>query len=294
MSIKAGATSQTINILVTDTSGDPLTGLVHNTAGLTCYYVRPGAAPVAVALATLAANNSAWSSGGFKEVDSANCPGLYRLDVPNAAIAASAPHVVIYLRGATSMAPAILKVDLVAYDPQSATNLGLTDVTAIKAKTDNLPGSPAAVGSAMTLATNSVTAAALASDAVAEITAAAATQVITRSGAHTLTALDTGIDGTVGLFVGDRYGLTVRALVGNEPPGGTGAAWTASTTDEATGTAITTDASLTEISEELGYFAYSLAAGDTVSARRVRLTVKHVVGGDVRIFGPLVLNVRDR
>lgn len=35
---------------------------------------------------------------------------------------------------------------VVAYDPQVAANLGLTDVTAIKAKTDNLPAAPAAVG----------------------------------------------------------------------------------------------------------------------------------------------------
>lgn len=46
-----------------------------------------------------------------------------------------------------------------------------SDVTAIKAKTDNLPLSPAAVGSAMTLAADAVNAAALATDAVAEIAA---------------------------------------------------------------------------------------------------------------------------
>lgn len=44
-----------------------------------------------------------------------------------------------------------------------------TQLSAINSKTTNLPASPAAVGSAMTLANNSVTAAALASDAVAEI-----------------------------------------------------------------------------------------------------------------------------
>lgn len=44
-----------------------------------------------------------------------------------------------------------------------------TEVAAIKAKTDTLPASPAAVGSAMTLAANSVNASALATDAVAEI-----------------------------------------------------------------------------------------------------------------------------
>jgi hypothetical protein len=55
-----------------------------------------------------------------------------------------------------------------------------TEVAAIKAKTDALPDSPAAVGSAMTLATNSVTAAALASDAVAEIAGGISASTTTR------------------------------------------------------------------------------------------------------------------
>lgn len=128
MSIKAGATSQTINLVITDTDGDPLTGLTYASSGLTCYYVRAGAASASVTLATLAAAGSAWASGGFKEIDATNCPGLYRLDVPNAAIASGVPHVTLYLRGATSMAPAILKIDLVAYNPQDASSFGLSDV----------------------------------------------------------------------------------------------------------------------------------------------------------------------
>lgn len=51
-----------------------------------------------------------------------------------------------------------------------------TEVAAIKAKTDNLPASPAAVGSAMTLATDAVSAAALSAGAVTEIQAGLATQ----------------------------------------------------------------------------------------------------------------------
>lgn len=51
-----------------------------------------------------------------------------------------------------------------------ATSAALTtvgsNVTSIKTKTDNLPASPAAVGSAMTLATNAITAAVIATDAI--------------------------------------------------------------------------------------------------------------------------------
>ena len=62
-----------------------------------------------------------------------------------------------------------------------------TEVSAIKAKTDLIPASPAAVGSPMTLAADSVTAAALAVDAVAEI----------QSGLSTLTAA--GVRSAIGL-----------------------------------------------------------------------------------------------
>lgn len=62
-----------------------------------------------------------------------------------------------------------------------------TVVDAIQAKTDNLPSSPAAVGSAMTLAADAMNASALAADAVAEI----------QSGLSTLTAA--GVRTAVGL-----------------------------------------------------------------------------------------------
>jgi len=54
-----------------------------------------------------------------------------------------------------------------------------TVANAIKDKTDNLPASPAAVGSAMTLATGAMSADALAADAVAEIWARAVEGSIT-------------------------------------------------------------------------------------------------------------------
>jgi hypothetical protein len=171
--IKKGATSQSIDVLVLDSTsatGGRKTGLAYNTASLTAYYKRNGASPVAITLATLAAINSAWSSGGFKEADATNMPGLYRLDVPNAALASGADSVVITLRGATGMVQAdveISLVDNVAAD--LATLLGtlqtsvddvptnaelsaaiaagddamLAQIALVKAKTDNLPSDPA-------------------------------------------------------------------------------------------------------------------------------------------------------
>lgn len=131
MILKGGATSQSIYLEVLDstsTTGGRKTGLVFNTAGLTAYYVRQGGSAVAITLATLAAANSAWASGGFKEVDSANMPGVYRLDIPDAAIAAAVATVVVTLRGATGMVQASKEITLTAVDLQDAVRAGLTAI----------------------------------------------------------------------------------------------------------------------------------------------------------------------
>lgn len=113
--IAKGATSQRIYFEVKDstsTTGGLKTGLAFNTAGLTAYYVRNGGLATAITLATLAAADSGWSSGGFKEVDATNMPGIYRLDVPNAALASGAESVVVTLKGATGMVQVSEEVQL--------------------------------------------------------------------------------------------------------------------------------------------------------------------------------------
>ncbi|MER8615974.1 hypothetical protein NKG99_03835 [Mesorhizobium sp. M1409] len=128
--IKKGATSQSIYVDVLDstsTTGGRKTGLAYNTSSLTAYYVRNQSTATAITLATLAAANTAWSSGGFKEVDATNMPGVYRLDVPDAAFATGAgDDVVIVIKGATGMVQASCDVQLVAIDPQDAVRSGLT------------------------------------------------------------------------------------------------------------------------------------------------------------------------
>jgi hypothetical protein len=123
---RKGATSQTVYVEILDstsTTGGRKTGLVFNTSSLTAYYTRNGAAAVAITLVTLAAANSAWTSGGFKEVDAANAPGLYRLDIPDAAIASGAESVVVTLRGATGMVQVSLDAQLTAIDLQDTTQI---------------------------------------------------------------------------------------------------------------------------------------------------------------------------
>ncbi len=101
----SGTTSLVEYISVTQSnSGSPLTGLTYQSSGLTAYYVRPGAAPVAITLANQTASGS-FSSGGFVAVDNTNMPGLYRIDIPNAVFATGVTKATVYLRGAGNMNP---------------------------------------------------------------------------------------------------------------------------------------------------------------------------------------------
>lgn len=129
--ITKGATSQSFYVDILDstsTTGGRKTGLAFNTANLTACYIRNGAAAVAITLVTLAAPNSAWASGGFKEVDSSLASGLYRLDVPDAAFvsAAGVDTVLIVLKGAAGMVQVSLLVQLTAVNLQDAVRFGLT------------------------------------------------------------------------------------------------------------------------------------------------------------------------
>jgi hypothetical protein len=105
ITIAPASTSQSIELYL------GVTGLTFATSGLAAYYVRNQSAPVAITLVTQTATG-AWSSGGFAEISSSLVPGVYRLDVPNAAFAAGASDVTIVVRGASGTNGAVLTVTL--------------------------------------------------------------------------------------------------------------------------------------------------------------------------------------
>jgi hypothetical protein len=128
MLIKAGATSRSVDLFFSNsssTTGAGLPGLAYNSAGLTCYY-RKGATGTltAVTLATQTVGG-AYSSGGFVKIDDTNAPGLCRFDIPNAAID-TAGFSTFYFQGAANMAPLVLRIQCVAFDPEDTVRLGLT------------------------------------------------------------------------------------------------------------------------------------------------------------------------
>lgn len=96
MQVIVDTTSFSMNVqLFDDTNGSPKTGLVYNSAGVNISYARAGAARVAVTEVTLASASAAYASGGFVEIDATNMPGVYRFDIPDAAIATGVQLVTI-------------------------------------------------------------------------------------------------------------------------------------------------------------------------------------------------------
>ena len=105
ITIAPGSTSQSIELYL------GATGLTASTSGLSARYNRTRTASVSIPLVarTIA---QAWTSGGFAEVDATNMPGVYRLDLPDAALASGADDVTVVVRGASGTNGAVMTVKL--------------------------------------------------------------------------------------------------------------------------------------------------------------------------------------
>jgi len=120
--LKKAETSVSVIVFIQDsssTTGAGLTGLLWNSANLVASYVRPGAARQVLTLKTVAID-AAFDAGGFIEIDSTNMPGVYRLDIIDAVLAAGVDSAVVMLKGATNMAPLLLEIQLTDFDLNSA------------------------------------------------------------------------------------------------------------------------------------------------------------------------------
>lgn len=129
LKIKEGTTSKLVRVFIQDsssTTGAGLTGLVYNSSGLSAYYLPEGdATAVAITLATMTAGT--WATGGFKEVDATNMPGVYEIGLPDAVIdATSEGSTLVMLKGATNMAPVLLEIELDKIDYRDSVRAGLT------------------------------------------------------------------------------------------------------------------------------------------------------------------------
>jgi len=110
ITIAPASTSQSIELYL------GATGLTASTAGLSARYNRSRTPSVNIPLVARVIDGTAptggWTAGGFAEVDSVNMPGVYRLDVPNAALAAGADDVTVVVRGASGTNGAVMTIKL--------------------------------------------------------------------------------------------------------------------------------------------------------------------------------------
>ena len=125
ITIVPGSTSQSIEVYL------GVTGLTATTAGLSATYNRTRSNRVPITLVNLTYMTDAWVSGGFKEVDAATMPGIYRLDLPDAAVAVGADDVTVVVRGAAGTNGAVMTIkllsvasDILSADLGSGTNAG--------------------------------------------------------------------------------------------------------------------------------------------------------------------------
>lgn len=126
-SLLGGKTSNIFLIFIQDntsTTGVGKTGLLFS--GITGYYKRSnGTAAVQITMATITTLGT-FASGGLKEVDATNMPGVYEIHPPDAAFASGAKSVVIMYKGGTNMAPVLLEIELTTVDNQDSVRGGMT------------------------------------------------------------------------------------------------------------------------------------------------------------------------
>lgn len=140
----AGTTNFRAYIFIQDTSasdGSGLTGLVYDSAGLVCYYVRPGTVAAQLALVTQTVTG-AHTDGGFVEISAANMPGVYRLDFSDIILGINYDSVVVMLKGAANMASVVMEIQLESNSFGEIFGLCSdieTDTNSIETKIDALP-----------------------------------------------------------------------------------------------------------------------------------------------------------
>jgi len=144
--VKKGTTSRTEYFnLVDKTAGTAKTGVTPTNLYLA--YTRTRSSTVASVCTSLGNSASSWLSNGAIEVDATNAPGLYRVDVPDAAYSSNAnvDTVVLTLIATTtsSVAPAMKEVQLVTNIMSDFSSLAA--LSSIASVIGNVGGSVASV-----------------------------------------------------------------------------------------------------------------------------------------------------
>jgi hypothetical protein len=294
ITIAPGSTSQSIELYL------GATGLTASTSGLSARYNRTRTASVSIPLVarTIA---QAWTSGGFAEVDATNMPGVYRLDIPDAALAAGADDVTIVVRGASGTNGAVMTVKL--------SSGGLTEAQTAAAVLDAVGSSYVTAGSIGYAIQNSNVASISGSTAAADelegallhngtdyISADLLTPVSAATSVHIgpyqLLADGLGADQPLDVNVGTATSIDVQVTDAN----GTGIDITGATVTakvySSAGTLVATYSGTATYADN-GRLSFGLTTTVTNTSGTYTVTVTRTTGAtDTQVFGPLKLYVR--
>jgi hypothetical protein len=265
ITIAPASTSQSIELYL------GATGLTFSTTGLAAYYVRNQSAPVAITLVTQTPTG-AWASGGFAEIDSSAVPGVYRLDVPNAAFAAGASDVTIVVRGASGTNGAVLTVTL--------SSGGLTAAQTAAAVWDEARASHTTAGTFGQYVN---------AELVTPVTSAA----LVRMGPYEVKADGLGASDPLDIQKGAQHGVDIQCVDGN----GNGIDITSATVTakvyNSGATLVDTYAcTATYAADGRATFVIDTTVTDTPGTYTATIT-RTTGASDTQVFGPLRIYVRD-
>ena len=311
ITIAPGSTSQSIELYL------GATGLTASTSGLSARYNRTRTASQDIPLVarTIA---QAWTAGGFAEVDATNMPGVYRLDVPDAALAAGADDVTIVVRGASGTNGAVMTVKLssggltsaqtaaAVWDPAytSYTAANSMGARVLKTTVDNRP---AVVGTSQHIHANvhAIVDSTIAADELsgallhngtdyisAELLSPVSAATSVHIGPYQLLADGLGADQPLDVNVGTATSIDVQVTDAN----GTGIDITGATVSakvyNSGGTLVATYAGTATYADN-GRLSFGLTTTVTNTSGTYTVTVTRTTGAtDTQIFGPLRLYVR--
>jgi hypothetical protein len=295
ITIAPGSTSQSIELYL------GVTGLTASTSGLSARYNRTRTASVSIPLVarTIA---QAWTAGGFAEVDATNMPGVYRLDLPDAALAAGADDVTIVVRGASGTNGAVMTVKL--------SSGGLTEAQTAAAVLDAVGSSYVTAGSIGYAIQNSNVASISGSTAAADelegallhngtdyISAELVTPVtsaaLVRMGPFEVKADGLGASDPLDIQKGAQHGIDIQCVDNN----GAGIDITSATVTAKvynSGATLVDTYSCTATYAADGRATFTIDTTVTNTPGTYTATITRTTGAsDTQIFGPLRIYVRD-
>ena len=113
--IEKGTISKILRLFIQDSSsaiGAGLRSLAFDTVGLTAHFLREGDPGPPSGIPLVSAVVGTYTSSGFIEISSGEMPGVYEFHTPDLVLASGADSVVLFLQGATDMAPLPVEIKL--------------------------------------------------------------------------------------------------------------------------------------------------------------------------------------